>query len=467
MNRRETILALVKENTYKGMRAVDISRKLDMEDSASFTELMKELNALEIDRTLARDEKERYFLSEQLGYVSGKLRINPKGFGFVETTDNSFYIARDHIRLGMEGDEVYAKTWTNNDGSVEGEVLEVITHHVKHVVGVVKIKEGRKYFLPDNYMNNRKFKITNYDDFRLVNDSKILLSIDGYGQTLKCHIEKEIGYKYDPGIDILSLLLEKDIHPEFSDEVMHEVQQIPENISDQERKKREDLRQLLTITIDGEDAKDLDDAISVEKIENGYRLYVHIADVSYYVRKGSEIDKEAYARGTSVYVVDRVVPMLPHALCNGICSLNPHVERLTLTCMMEFDRKGNVGNYKIFPSIIQSDERMTYADVNEILAGNEKIQRKYPHLLKLCIDMKVLSGIIRKRREKLGAIDFDTNEARIIVNAKGKPTDIVLRERGEAERIIEDFMIAANETVAMHTKWLEVPSMYQIGRAHV
>lgn len=465
MNIKEKIIALVKDNSYKGMDAAKFSRTLDMEDSTSFINLMKELNSLEAERVLARDHREHYYLSEQLGYVSGKLRINPKGFGFVETKDTSFYINRDNLGLGMEGDEVYAKTWTNNDGSVEGEVLEVLEHKVKHVVGTVKIKEGSRYFLPDNYMNNRKFKITNYDEFRLVNDSKILLAIDGYGQVLKCHIEKEIGYKYDPGIDILSILLEKDINPEFSDEVMAEVKKIPEKINKEECKKRQDLRNLLTITIDGEDAKDLDDAISIEKIEDGYRLYVHIADVSHYVTEGSAIDKEAYARGTSVYVVDRVVPMLPHALCNGICSLNPKVERLSETCMMEIDRKGEVQNYKIYPSIIKSDERMTYTNVNKILAGDEKVKTKYPHLLKMCIDMKVLSGIIRKRREKLGAIDFDTKEARILVDDHGKVKDIVLRERGEAERIIEDFMIAANETVAMHTRWLEVPSMYRIHEA--
>ena len=216
------------------------------------------------------------------------------------------------------------------------------------------------------------------------------------------------------------------------------------------------------ITIDGEDARDLDDAISIEKTEQGYRLYVHIADVSHYVTAGSALDKEAYARGTSVYVVDRVVPMLPHALSNGICSLNPKVDRCTLTCMMEINRKGTVIDYQIYPSVINSDERMTYTAVNAILEGDEQVQKQYPHLLKMCLDMKVLSGIIRKRREKLGAIDFDTNEAKILVNEKGKPVDIVLRERKEAERIIEDFMIAANETVAAHVRWLEIPSMFRI-----
>ena len=186
------------------------------------------------------------------------------------------------------------------------------------------------------------------------------MHIDSYGSTLKCHIEKEIGYKYDPGIDILSILLEKDITPEFPREVMEEVMRIPEALQPKEYANRKDLRKLLTVTIDGEDARDLDDAISIEKTEQGYRLYVHIADVSHYVTAGSALDKEAYARGTSVYVVDRVVPMLPHALSNGICSLNPKVDRCTLTCMMEINRKGTVIDYQIYPSVINSDERMTY-----------------------------------------------------------------------------------------------------------
>ena len=462
MKMREELLALIEKSDYKGMNVEQLSHTLHKEEHALFVEMMKELNALEAEHILARDKRERYFFSKQLGYVVGKLRVNPKGFGFVEYDEGSFYVAPDKLRFALDQDEVYARSWTNNDGSREGEIVEVIKHNINNVVGVVKMREGRKYFLPDADIYNRPFKITNYDDFHLVHDSKVLVHIDSYGSTLKCHIEKEIGYKYDPGIDILSILLEKDITPEFPREVMEEVMRIPEALQPKEYANRKDLRKLLTITIDGEDARDLDDAISIEKTEQGYRLYVHIADVSHYVTAGSALDKEAYARGTSVYVVDRVVPMLPHALSNGICSLNPKVDRCTLTCMMEINRNGTVIDYQIYPSVINSDERMTYTAVNAILEGDEQVQKQYPHLLKMCLDMKVLSGIIRKRREKLGAIDFDTNEAKILVNEKGKPVDIVLRERKEAERIIEDFMIAANETVAAHVRWLEIPSMFRI-----
>ena len=463
MDVKQIILDVIQSQKYKGMDAAKLSRELNMEDSTSFTELMKSLNELEASHEIARDERQHYFTSEQLGYVVGVLRINPKGFGFVETGLTSFYISRDRLNLGMDRDEVYAKTWTNNDGSIEGEVIEIITHETKQIVGSVKVREsGDKYFLPDTWLGNRMIKVTNFHEFRLVNDSKVLLAIDSYGKNLKCHIIKEIGYKYDPGVDILSILLEHDVIPDFPEEVVREVQKIPETIDLKEKEKREDLTKLLTITIDGEDAKDLDDAVSVEKIEGGYRLGVHIADVSHYVSAGSAIDKEAYHRGTSVYVVDRVVPMLPHALCNGICSLNPRVERLALTCMMDIDKKGNFMNYRIFPSVIKTTERMTYSKINEILAGNNQAQKEYPHLLQMCVYMKVVSDIIRKRREGLGAIDFDTKEAKILVDEKGNPTDIVLRDRGQAERMIEDFMIAANECVASHVKWMEVPSMYRI-----
>lgn len=462
MNIKESILALVKSQKYKGMDTTRISHVFEMVDSASFTKLLKALNELESERIIARDDHERYFLSEELGYIYGLLRINPKGFGFVESKDISYYIARENIGLGMDKDEVYARSWTNDDGSIEGEVIEVVKHNTKHIVGVMKIKDGEKYFLADSYINNRRIKITNFKDVRLVNDAKVLVHIDSYDKVLKCHIEKIIGYKYDPGIDILSILLEKDIHPEFNQQVMDEVKKITEEITHNEKGRRTDLTNLLTLTIDGEDAKDLDDAISIEKIEKGYRLYVHIADVSHYVTKGSALDIEAYERGTSVYVVDRVVPMLPQALSNGICSLQPNVERLTLTCRMDIDQKGEMIHYKIFPSVIKSNNRMTYKNVNAILAGDKKRHEKYFHLVQTCIDMKVLSDSIRRRRDKLGSIDFDSREANILVDKKGNPIDIVLRDRGDAERMIEDFMVAANECVAAHMKWLEIPSMYRI-----
>lgn len=462
MNIKKLILDTVKSQKYKGLTTAQFSRELNMEDSDSFKKLTIELNNLEGDRVLARDDRNRYFLSEALGYVTGVLKMNPKGFGFVENEEGSFFVSKEHMHLAMPEDLVYAKTYIASDGRGECEVVEVLKHAKTTLVGTIKIKNGERYFLADAYLNQRKVKITNYEDFRVVNGSKVLLEINSYGETLKCKIQKVLGHKNDPGVDILSILLENDIDPNFPDAVMEAVRKIPETVQEEDKVGRVDLTKKTIITIDGEDAKDLDDAISVEKIDGGYRLGVHIADVSHYVKENQAIDREAYHRGTSVYVVDRVVPMLPHALSNGICSLNPKVERLTLTCEMEIHANGEVATYKIYPSYIKTVERMTYTKVNEILDGNEEAIQEYQHIYELCKNMYQLSHWIRDRRHKLGAIDFDAKEAKVIVNEKGKPVDIVLRERGEAERIIEDFMIAANECVATHMKWLEYPSIYRI-----
>lgn len=462
MEIEQQILEVIEKQNYHGMDVKHLSRVLGLEDSESFILLCKELNRLEEAQILFQDQAHRYFNASQMGYFKGTLRINPKGFGFVEEDGTSVYISRDSLGLGMPNDTVVVRVWENLDGTKEGEILKIVEHHTKHVVGTIKVKEGKTFFLPDAFLNNRRFRITNLDDYHLVNDTKVLVAIDRYDATLQAHIEKEVGYKYDPGVDILSILYEHQIYPEFPEAVIKEITKIPDHVLESDKEGRRSLLDQQIITIDGEDARDLDDAISVEKIKDGYRLGVHIADVSYYVTEGMEVNAEAFERGTSVYVTDRVVPMLPHALSNGICSLNPKVERLTLTCMMDIGETGEVMHYEIFPSYIKTVERMTYKKVNEILAGDEDARKEYAHITTLCEDMEALASIIRKRRTMLGAIDFDTREAKIIVNEKGKPIDVVLRERGIAERIIEDFMIAANETVAAHMKWMEVPSVYRI-----
>lgn len=462
MSLNDQMIDFMKQKKYKGMDIAHLAKALNMEDSQSYASLIKMLNHLEENDTVVRDPAQRYFLAEQMGYVKGILKINDKGFGFVEYDDTSVYIGRDSLGLGMKNDVVVARTWENPDGSKEGTITKICEHSTKTIIGVIKIKDGKRFFLPDSFIANRRVKVTNINEVKVVNDSKVIVAIDRYDATLSVHIEKVIGYKYDPGVDILSILLEHDINPDFSQAVLDEVEAIPDHVQAKDKEGRRSLLDKQIITIDGEDARDLDDAISVEVIPEGYRLGVHIADVSYYVQESMQVDQEAFARGTSVYVVDRVVPMLPHALSNGICSLNPRVERLAITCMMDINQKGDVIKYEIFPSVIQTIERMTYTKVNEILAEDEQACRDYAHIHDLCINMEKLSHIIRERREGLGSIDFDTKEAKILVDAKGKPQDIVLRERGIAERMIEDFMIAANESVAAHMKWAELPCIYRI-----
>ncbi|MDF9823956.1 ribonuclease R [Breznakia sp. PF5-3] len=462
MNYTNMILNTIQSNKYKGLDVNGFKEAFSVSSSQELTQLMKSLNRLEDEYIIIQNEKNQYFPLEKLGYFVGVLRKNPKGFGFVENDEMSIYANRYEIVKYLDGDEVLARIIHNRDDSIECEVIKVISHSKHTVIGVIKKKNNRTWFLPDTPMPNQKFKIRNLKDFKLVNDTKVQLYIEKFGKTLECTILQIIGHKYDPGIDILSILLEHDIEPAFPKGVLQEADQIKEEITEDDKKGRLDLRDELTITIDGEDSKDLDDAISVKRKGKNYVLGVHIADVSYYVKEGSLLDKEAYKRGTSVYVVDRVVPMLPHVLSNGICSLNEKVERLTLSCIMEINHHGEVVDYKIAPSYIKTTRRMTYTNVNLILNGNQKVQKKFDDLLEMLDDAKQLSMILRKRKDALGEIDFDKKESKILVDKQGKVKDIVLRERGEAERIIEDFMIAANECVAAHTKHLDMPSIYRV-----
>lgn len=450
------------QSYQKGLDYKQIAGKLNMEANDDFTQLCKSLNQLVNEYKIFLDENGRYGSADALGYQIGILKINPKGFGFVEWDGGSVYISADSLGYALPEDEVLVKVHQNYDGTKEGEILKIIAHHIHHVVGTIKVKGNKTFFLSDGFLNHRRFTITNLADFHLVDNTKVLVAIDRYDKVLTAHIEKEVGYKYDPGVDILSLLYEHGIEPQFPKEVMREVSAIEDHVSAKDKENRRDLTDFAIITIDGEDSRDLDDAISVTQIDSGYRLGVHIADVSYYVKEGSAINAEAYERGTSVYVVDRVVPMLPHALSNGICSLNPHVERLTISCVMDIDTNGEITKYEIFPSVIRSIERMTYTKVNEILEHDKNACKEYSHIVGLCEMMKKLARILRRRRKALGAIDFDTKEAKIIVDESGNPTAIKLRERKEAERIIEDFMIAANECVASHLKWMDLPGMYRI-----
>lgn len=464
MDIKQLCLDMMSSSKYrnKGISVDKYQELLNIQGANQFKELMKALNELEDECVFVRDARDRYFLAEELGYVKGVLKVNPKGFGFIDTDEGSWYVNRESMNLALNNDVVFAQTKSFPDGSSEAVVVRILERNTKNVIGTIKVRDGRKYFLPDSNFNDHTFTITNMEDFKVVNDSKVLVVITKYGKTLKAKIERVIGYKYDPGVDILSVLLEHNIEPEFPQAVLDELKNIPESVQEKDKAGRVDCTDELIITIDGEDARDLDDAVSVSKIENGYRLSVHIADVSYYVREGSEINAEAYQRGTSVYVADRVVPMLPHYLSNGICSLNPKVERCAMTCDMNIDTSGTIISYKIYPSIIKTTERMTYTAVNKIIDGDEETCAQYPHLLEMVKDMLALSQIIRTRREGLGAIDFDTREGKVILDEQGKPIDVVLRERGIAERIIEDFMIQANECVAAHVKWMEIPSVYRI-----
>ena len=298
---REQILKLMDECPDHRFSAEEISAHLHVQGSAQHRKMMRELNALEDELTLARDEKEGYQRAERLGYFQGRPRVNAKGFGFIDRDEVSYYVAREHLCLGMDNDLVLARILQGGGHETECEVVRILEHGSTKFVGVVKKDRKSFYFLPDKDLGRRRITVSNYAQFPLVHDSKVLVEIDSFGRELSGHITKVLGYKYDPGIDILSLLVENDIYTEFDKDTLEEIRNVPSAIDERMiDKARHDLRDLQTITIDGDDARDFDDAISIKKIPEGYRLWVHIADVSYYVRPGTALDKEAYRRVTRV-----------------------------------------------------------------------------------------------------------------------------------------------------------------------
>jgi ribonuclease R len=316
---------------------------------------------------------------------------------------------------------------------------------------------------------NRDIFIPKTSSNGAVNGQKVVVRIVSYPEgraAAEGEVLEVLGHKDDPGVDILSVIRKHQLPEAFPDEVTEEAEHAPDAITEEEivRQGRRDLRDKTIVTIDGEDAKDLDDAVNVERLPNGnYRLGVHIADVGYYVRESSKLDQEAYNRGCSVYLVDRVIPMLPHRLSNGICSLNPQVDRLTLSCEMEFNEHMKVVKHDVFTSVIKTKERMTYTNVRKILEEEDaELMERYKDLVDDFRTMKELALKLRTNRMRRGAVDFDFDEAKVIVNDEGKAVDIVKRERTIAEQIIEEFMLAANETVAEHFHWLKVPFLYRI-----
>ncbi|MEG0077649.1 ribonuclease R [Anaerorhabdus sp.] len=459
---KDKILTLI-ENSKLGTYDIEkLAKELDCTSTSDFIMLNKTLNQLEDDYIIARNPKNFFLTAIQAGIYVGKISINRKGFGFLDLdADNSIYISLDDLKGAMDKDEVVVKLF--KIGSNEGEVVKILTRNTEVCIGTFYVrKTGITVELDDERLKGRII-VRNLAKFRVVSGTKAQFKIIKIlKNTIELEITQLLGHRDDPGVDVLSILLQHDIHNEFPDEALKQAEAISQEVLPEQKIGRRDCTNMIVVTIDGDDSKDFDDAISIAAEDKNYRLWVHIADVSYYVTENSPLDVEAVSRGTSTYVTDRVVPMLPHVLSNGICSLNPKVERLTITCEMLIDENGEVTSYEIYPSYIRSTERMTYNNVNKILAKDEILCRKYEHLGDLFLMMENCAKRIRKNREKNGAIDFDKEEAKIIVDKSGKVQDIQLRERGESERIIEDFMICANVTVAKHMKWLEIPSLYRV-----
>ncbi|MEG0283281.1 MAG: ribonuclease R [Erysipelotrichales bacterium] len=426
-------------------------------------EIYKMLVKLENEYKVIRVKNDKIQSLERLNLAYGRLDVKRKGFGFVRTDDFDVFVKSNDLNGAINKDEVLVKINKKTKEGVEGYVYRVVNHGYDLIVGEVVVVKNKVYVKADDSSIKQLLRVTKKNINGAIEGHKVLCyitEVDKNNGYIYVAIKTIIGHINDVGIDILSVVYKHGFNPDFSKEAIKEAKRFKEE--DIKIEYRVDLREKITMTIDGADAKDLDDAISLEINEEGNRvLSVSIADVSYYVSEKSELDKEAYARGTSVYLVDRVVPMIPHQLSNGICSLLPNTDRLTQTCRMEFDDEGKVINHEIFESIIKSDYRLTYDEVNQLLEDDEEMIEKYKDIRTTLNEMHKLSLDIRKLRYQRGMLEFDVVEPKIIVDSKGEPQDIIIRERGEGEKLIEDFMIIANETVASHIYWMDLPFIYR------
>jgi ribonuclease R len=469
--RRDKIIAFMKEAAYKPLKFSELAVVLDVprEDRDKLAEI---LESLEREGVIYRTKKDRYGITEKMNLVVGVIQRNERGYGFLIPDDGNIpdiFVPADGLAGAMHNDRVIVRIASKgaNGKRAEGEVIKILERAVTKVVGTFEnsryfgfvVPDDKKIpgdvFIPGDEVNGAKpgqkvvAQIVKWPDGRRNAEGKIV---------------EIIGDSKDVGVDILSIMKAYDLTESFPDDVAAQAARIPDVVTDDMIRGRRDLRDLRTFTIDGEDARDFDDAVSLEVLPDGnYRLGVHIADVSYYVTEGSPLDREALKRGTSVYLVDRVIPMLPPKLSNGICSLNPGVDRLAFTVMMDIDANGKVLRHNIFESVIRSVERMTYTDVYKILELEDaELIERYSHLAEDFRRMKELALILRSRRMARGAMDFDFAEAKVILDEEGKPVDVRRYEITIANRIIEEFMLVCNETVAEHFFWTGTPFVYRI-----
>ena len=462
--REEIIELLGKEK--RALSATEICDKLNLNTAGELKKLLDDLRILEEGYTVYRSNKDKYMLFENSHLLKGRLSVNKKGFGFVivDGRDEDIYIDAKNMNGALNNDLVVVEELKGQNGKkTEGRVVKVLKKENNLIVGEYKIIDGNPHFIPDDKKLRMEIILDNKDLDDLVDGHKIQVSIVKEMGKYKYlgEVVKIIGHKNDPGVDILSIIYDHGINDVFTDEVMEEVNALPSEVLDSDRKGRKDLTDMTIFTIDGDDTKDIDDAISISKKGENYILGVHIADVSYYVKEGTALYREAYSRGTSVYLVDRVVPMLPHKLSNGICSLNPNVDRLAISCIMEITPNGKIVSHDIFESVIRSRIQMTYKKVNKILNDEETPEGYEPFKDDLKL-MWELAKILRKEKLSRGYLDFDVDEPKILVDENCKPYDVVLRERGKGENMIEDFMIAANETVAEHVFYMGLPFVYRV-----
>ena len=424
------------------------------------------INSWEEDGEIYLKRNGKYTLPEKEGFLRGEISIGNGNFGFLDIPgEKSVFIPGNYLNTAMNGDTVLIRILKDSkspDKSREGEVYKIVKRDRDIIVGVFEKSMNFGFVRPKNaprdiYISKKKTKGAKTGDL-------VAVKIYFWGDREKKpegEVVSIIGNPQDTETLISALLIDNGIQEKFSSEVIKEVDRIEEDFSE-ELENRKDLRHLNIVTIDGADAKDLDDAVYVEKTDLGYKLYVSIADVSYYVKEGTELDTEALKRGNSIYLVDRVIPMLPRKLSNNLCSLNPHEDKLTFTVEIDFDARGKVIGNDFYKSVIKSKYRMTYTDVNKIFEGDEELIEKYSAIHKMFTEMLELSHIIRNTKKRRGSIDFELPEIKVVLDENKLVKKIEVRERGEAEKLIEDFMVAANEVVAEKLFWEEIPAIYRV-----
>ena len=468
--RKKVILDMMKDPHYLPMKIKEMMMLLQIpsSDRDVLEEILEDLIS---EGKIIRTKRGKFAIPQTYNLIAGTFTGHPKGFGFLvldEEGEKDIFIPASGVNGALHKDRVMCRITrpATAEKRAEAEVIEILNRGPESLVGTYEESENFGFVVPDDQKYTRDIFIPKKFAKGAVTGHKVLVKITDWAEERRNpegKIVSILGHINDPGVDILSIIYQYDLPGEFPEEVMKEVESVPAQVDEKDKKGRRDMRDIQMVTIDGEDAKDLDDAISIEKLENGmYRLGVHIADVTHYVKEKSPLDKEAYERGTSIYLVDRVIPMLPHKLSNGICSLNAHVDRLALTCMMDIDQNGNVRNHEIVETLINIDERMTYTNVKKILLDHdEELQTRYKDFIPMFKTMEELADILRKKRFKRGAIDFDFPETKVILDKEGTPLELKPYDRNVATRIIEEFMLICNETIAEDYFWQEKPFVFR------
>jgi len=471
LERKERILRFMRDGAYKPLNFEELAVVLDVPQNDR--ELLRYvLEELESEGAIYRTKKDRYGVPERMNLIVGRFQGNERGYGFLipdSETEGDVFIPADGTNGAMHNDRVIARLTSKGYGNrrAEGEIIKILKRANKRIVGTFEESRHFGFVIPDDRRIPEDIFIPKDEVNGARQGQKVVAEIVKWPESRRNaegRIVEIIGDINEPGTDIVSIIKAHGLIEEFPEDVMRQAGKIKDTVDEEDLKGRRDLRHLKIVTIDGEDAKDLDDAVSIERLPNGgYRLGVHIADVSHYVTEGSPLDREALRRGTSVYLVDRVIPMLPKKLSNGICSLNPKVDRLTFSVVMDIDSRGRVVNHDIFPSVIRTCERMTYTDVYKILEkSDEKLLQRYDYLIEDFETMKELALILRKKRMDRGSIDFNFDEAKVVLDENGRPIDIKRYEITIANRIIEEFMLVCNETVAERFFWEEAPFVFRV-----